>query len=99
MNEGLVLIIAGLLAIASLSVQWNVRKERQLTGDKGQHFWLWLAHSLSLTGLTCSVLMIASLALYIVLPEIAQQISGPMVAMSAGIWFGFLGDRSNARKK
>ena len=70
-----------------------------MQNDHGQSFWLWMAHCLSMTGLICSSLMIATLALYFVLPDTAQRFGAPVVAMSAGLLIGFLGDRRNARKK
>ena len=99
MNVGMGLILGGLLALASLSVRWEVQRERRRTGNKGQHFWLWTAHCLSLTGLICSALMIASFALYLIVPEAAQRFGVPAVAMSAGLLIGFLGDRRNVGKK
>ena len=99
MNVGMGLILGGLLALASLSVYWEVQRERRRVGNQGQHFWLWASHCLSLTGAICSALMIASFALSIFVPEVAQRFGVPAVAMSAGLLIGFLGDRRNMRKK
>ncbi|MBC8076648.1 MAG: hypothetical protein H7Y32_11290 [Chloroflexales bacterium] len=93
MDFAMVVLASALLTVASLFVYWEVRRERKRTGDTGQHFWLWLAYSLSITGLTCGVLMLLSVALFMVLPDVAMRYSGAVVAMSVGIWFGFLGDR------
>lgn len=99
MNFAMVVLASALLTTASLFVYRETRRERQRTGDAGQHFWLWLAYSLSITGLTCGVLMLMSVALFMVLPEVAMRYSGSVVAMSVGIWFGFLGGRRQQSRK
>ncbi len=96
MNLGFVILTSTLLTFASLFVYLEVRRERRRTGDTGQHFWLWLSYSLSITGLTCGILMLLSIALFMVLPDVAMRYSGSVVAMSVGIWFGFLGGRRQA---
>ena len=99
MDFALVVVSSILLTAASLFVFVEVRRERKRGGDTGKHFWLWLAHSLSITGLTCGVLMLLSVALFMVAPEVAMRYSGSVVAMSVGIWFGFLGGRRQQTRK
>jgi hypothetical protein len=98
-NFALVVLSSILLTAASLFVFLEVRRERKRGSDTGKHFWLWLAHSLSITGLTCGVLMLLSVALFMVAPEVAMRYSGSVVAMSVGIWFGFLGGRRQQTRK
>lgn len=99
MNEGMVLIVGGLLACASLGVRWGVQREHAVAVKRADDFWPWLAYCLSIIGLTCSVLMFVSFALAIVVPEQVELFSGPIVAVSAGFLIGFFIDQRNARKK
>lgn len=99
MNDGIVLIVGGLLACASLGMRWGVRNEQSVVGKKVQDFWPWLAYCLSIVGLTCSVLMFVSYALALLVPEQVEFFSGPIVALSAGFLVGFFIDQRNARKK
>ena len=99
MNEGMVLIVGGLLACASLGMRWGVQRDHIIGVRKEDDFWPWLAYCLSIVGLTCSVLMFISFALALVIPEHVGRFSGPIVALSAGFIIGFLIDQRNARKK
>lgn len=86
-----IIVVGGLLACASLSLLWGVRKDKKAP-------WAWLANSLAITGVFSTTLIWIGCAMVHLLPSAIDLLSGPMLALTAGFAIGLILDQRKAHK-